>query len=145
MSAPGPSAPAQAAASARASTAPLLDLPRELLQSILSQVPPEGVAALTATCTSLRAQLRDAYIWRQVYACRFDVPPLARQHWLLHEPPGWMREARKGGRVHKGKMREESKGEANAWEAEEQTMRLALAVKKVRIGAACELDLVSGQ
>jgi hypothetical protein len=49
----------------------LLKLPIDVLKLLLVRVPPRSLAALAATCTTLRADLSDEAIWRRSYVHRY--------------------------------------------------------------------------
>ncbi|WVW85344.1 hypothetical protein I302_107382 [Kwoniella bestiolae CBS 10118] len=84
---------------------PLLNLPEDLIHTLLSRIPPRDLTRLAVTCKDLYEELEDESIWRQSYVNRFLYDGAARdirakedvkvlvQGCLNNGGRGWKREA----------------------------------------------------
>ncbi|WWD02114.1 hypothetical protein V865_000152 [Kwoniella europaea PYCC6329] len=57
---------------------PLLNLPEDLIHTLLSRIPPRDLTRLAQTCKDLYEELEDESIWRQSYVNRFLYDGAAR-------------------------------------------------------------------
>ncbi|WWC90437.1 uncharacterized protein L201_005372 [Kwoniella dendrophila CBS 6074] len=59
---------------------PLLDLPEDIIHTLLSHIPPKDLTRLAQTCKDLYEVLQDESIWRQSYVNRFLYDGAARDN-----------------------------------------------------------------
>jgi hypothetical protein len=76
----------------------LLKLPVDLLQVLLSRLPPRSLSILSATCKTLRGDLEDETIWRQSYVYRYLGQAKPTEVQVLVQPcgedgRGWRKES----------------------------------------------------